>query len=118
MRKYGIGIAVLTIAVLGLSLRAAHGQSGSPSRVPLQPFSASVERSSSGAATSSGKQPIVRYTLPPDLYQKAHDRSRIRFRLELVTFIYGLAVLWIILHWRLGVKYRDWAEKLSRKRFF
>jgi len=29
---------------------------------------------------------IVAYTLPPDLYKKAHDRSRIHFRLDLIGF--------------------------------
>jgi Zn-dependent protease with chaperone function len=117
MRKYRIGIAVLTFALFGLSPRAAHGQAGSaPSSAPPQP-STSIERSSPGAATSPVKPQIVAYTLPPDVYQKAHDRARIRFRLQLVTFVYGLVVLWIILHWRLGAKYRDWAERLSRKRF-
>ncbi len=117
MRKYRIGIAVLTFAVFGLSLRAAHGQSGStPSGAPLQP-STSIDQASPSAATASAKQQVAAYTLPPDVYKKAHDRSRIRFRLALVSFAYGLVVLWIILHWRLGVKYRDWAERLSRKRF-
>jgi len=62
-------------------------------------------------------QQVATYTLPPDLYKKAHDRSRIHFRLALVSLVYGLVVLWVILHWRIGAKYRDWAERLSRKRF-
>lgn len=117
MRKYGAGIAVLTFAVFGLSLPAAHGESRSaPSSVALQ-VSTSLGRGSPGAASSSVKQQIAAYTLPPDLYKKAHDYSRIRFRLALVSFGYGLVVLWIILHYRLGVKYRDWAERLAHKRF-
>src|SRR5215469_13685280 len=117
MRKYAIAITVLTFAVFGLSLHAARGQSGSaPSSTPLQ-HSTSIDRSSPGAADSSVKQQIAAYTLPADLFKRAHDHSRIRFRLALVSFVYGLVVLWIILHWRLGAKYRDWAERLSRKRF-
>ena len=117
-RKYSIGMAVLTFAVLALTLHTAPGQSGSaPSSTPLQ-HSTSIDRGSPGSATSSVKQHVAAYTLPPDVYKKAHDRSRIRFRLALVSFVYGLAVLWIILHLRLGVKYRDWAERLSPKRKF
>lgn len=117
MQKCRIGIAVLTFAVFGLILRGAHGQSGSaPSSPPLEP-STSIDTGSPGGATSSAKQQVTAYTLPPELYKKAHDRSRIRFRLALVSFVYGLVVLWIILHWRIGVKYRDWAERVSRKRF-
>jgi STE24 endopeptidase len=117
MQKCRIGIAVLTFAVFGFSLCRAHAQSGSaPSSAPLQP-STSIDTGSPGAASSSVKPQVTAYTLPPDLYKKAHDRSRIRFDLSLVSFVYGLVVLWVILHWRLGVKYRDWAESLSRKRF-
>jgi hypothetical protein len=127
MRKYRVGIVVLTFAVLCVSLRAAHGQSGSaPSSTRLEP-SRSIDRGqtkhyrsrfgSPGAATSSVKQRVAAYTLPPDVYKKARDRSQIRFRLALVSLVYGLFVLWITLHWRVGVKYRDWAERLSRKRF-
>ena len=57
------------------------------------------------------------YTLPPDLYKKARDRSRVRFRFELTSFVYGLVVLWLILRWKLAPKYRNWAEKVSPKGF-
>ena len=117
MRKYRIGIAVLTFVVFGLSMRAARGQSGSATSGPPLQSPASVDGGTPGAATSLLDRQITAYTLPPDVYKKAHDRSRIRFRLRLVSFVYGLVVLWIILHWKLGVKYRDWAERLSRKRF-
>jgi len=60
---------------------------------------------------------VTAYTLPPELYKKARDRSRIHFRLALIGFVYGLVVLWVILQWRLAAKYRDWAEKLSPRRF-
>jgi Zn-dependent protease with chaperone function len=60
---------------------------------------------------------VTGYTLPPDLYKKAHDKSQIDFRLQLVGFAYGLVVLWIVLHWKLGPRYRDRAEKSSTKRF-
>jgi len=117
MRKYRVAIAVLIFAAFGSSLGAAQGQPGSASsRAPIE-TSTSIDQGSPGATTSSANQQVARYTLPPDLYKKAHDRSRIRFRLALVSFVYGLVVLWIILHWRLGVQYRDWAERLSRKRF-
>ena len=117
MRKNWVGIAVLIFAAFGSSVRTAYGQSGSPSSSAPIETSTSIDRGSQGTVTSSVKQQIAAYTLPPDLYKKAHDRSRIRFRLALVSFVYGLVVLWIVLHWRLGVKYRDWAERLSQKRF-
>jgi STE24 endopeptidase len=67
------------------------------------------------AATS--EKTITAYTLPPDLYHKAHDRGRINFHLALIGFAYGLVVLWLILRWKLAAKYRDWAEGASSRRF-
>src|ERR1700730_13166212 len=56
-------------------------------------------------------------TLPPDLYRKAKDLSRIHFRLHLIGFFYGLVVLWIILRSKLAAKCRDWADRVSSNRF-
>ncbi len=60
---------------------------------------------------------VTAYTLPPDLYRKAHDLGRIRFRLALIGFTYGLGILWSILRWNLAARYRTWAERFSAKRF-
>jgi len=49
------------------------------------------------ATQPATEKKIVAYTLPPDLYKKAHDRSRIHFRLALIGFVYGLVVLWVAL---------------------
>jgi STE24 endopeptidase len=73
---------------------------------------ASASQTSAAAAKT-----ITSYTLPPDLYKKAHDRSRILFDLSLIGFVYGLVVLWLILRWKLAAKYRDWAERASGRRF-
>jgi Zn-dependent protease with chaperone function len=72
----------------------------------------------SGSTIQAAAQPkVTAYTLPPALYQKAHNLGRIRFRFQLISFIYGLVILWLILRWKLAPKYRDWAEKVSTKRF-
>ncbi len=68
-------------------------------------------------AQAASAKTITAYTLPPDLYQKAHQRSRIHFRLALIGFVYGLAVLWLVLRWKLAAKYRDWAERASSRIF-
>lgn len=60
---------------------------------------------------------VTAYTLPPDLYKKAHDLGVVHFRFNLIGFFYGLLVLWIILRFGLSPKYRDWAEKISRNSF-
>ena len=68
-------------------------------------------------ASATSAKTITAYTLPPDLYRKAHERNRIQFRLALIGFVYGLAVLWLLLRWKLSAKYRDWAEGASSRRF-
>jgi STE24 endopeptidase len=61
---------------------------------------------------------ITAYTLSPERYRKARNLSRIQFRFAIVSFLYGLAVLWTILQWNLAPKYRNWAERaFSRKPF-
>ena len=87
-------------------------------------FSAQVQpvpSSAAGTTTSTTQQQsgaeITAYTLPPDLYTKAHRLNRIRFRLALLGFIYGIAVLWLILRWKLAPKYRNWSERFSSKGF-
>ena len=67
-------------------------------------------------AQPSPKPKITAYTLPPDLYRKARNRGRIGFATRIVAFFYGLAVLIFILRTKLAAKYRDWAEKISRRR--
>src|SRR5713226_6612935 len=62
-------------------------------------------------------QKITKYTLPPDRYQKARNLSRIHFRFALISFVYGLAVLWLVLRWKFAAQYRTWAENKSSKRF-
>ncbi|MGA7894409.1 MAG: M48 family metallopeptidase, partial [Candidatus Sulfotelmatobacter sp.] len=86
------------------------------------PPSAQIQSSAAGSATpvsqaAESTRKVTAYTLPPDFYKKAHDKSRIDFRLQLIGFVYGVVVLWIILRWKLGAKYRDWAERSSGKRF-
>ena len=78
---------------------------------PLPPLAQPIRR------PATPQKQITAYTLPPDLYQKAHDRSRIHFRLAIIGFVYGLVVLWLILRWKLAAKYRDWAERSSSRRF-
>jgi STE24 endopeptidase len=82
-------------------------QSGTP---------ASSTAAEPNAATAPQKE-VTAYTLPPDLYKKAHDLGVIHFRFNLIGFFYGLLVLWIILRFGLSPKYRDWAEKVSRNSF-
>src|SRR5689334_10820009 len=51
---------------------------------------------------------IRSYQLPPDLYRKARNRGRINFATQLLDWIYGFAIFWILLHARVAVRFRDW----------
>src|SRR5579872_5205108 len=118
MKKYQTALAVIVFTLSSLSLCVAGTGSGLASLHAQQPSGTS---SASTAPTSAASQPtthnVTAYTLPPDLYTKARDRSLINFRLALIGFLYGLVVLWAILHWKLAARYRDWAEKASARRF-
>jgi STE24 endopeptidase len=62
-------------------------------------------------------QKVTAYTLPPDRYKKARDLGRIHFRFAIISFFYGLVILWLILRWKIAPKYRTWAEGASSRRF-
>lgn len=112
----------LVLAALALALFS------NPSRASAQPprnlaqlilsVSTSVKILTADVASPDVHQKkVTAYTLPPDIYKKARDLSRIRFRFALISFVYGLAVLWLVLGWKLAPNYRSWAESLSSKRF-
>jgi len=90
------------------------GQDHQPAASASQPPTAA---GAPGTGPTTSEKKITAYTLPADLYKKAHDRGRINFQLALISFVYGLAVLWLILHRKMAAKYRDWAERSSSRRF-
>jgi STE24 endopeptidase len=57
------------------------------------------------------------YTLSPEQERKAINFNRARTRQYFVGFFYGLVIYVLILHWRLGPKYRNVAERMSPGRF-
>jgi Zn-dependent protease with chaperone function len=83
----------------------------------LQPAPSSAPGTTTSTTQQQSGAKITAYTLPPDLYTKAHHLNRIRFRLALLGFVYGIAVLWLILRWKLAPKYRNWSERFSSKGF-
>lgn len=69
------------------------------------------------AATSSSETVITEYSPPPEIAAKS---EAYRDALHLHFFgntLYGFLVLLLILWWRLAPKYRDWAERVSSRRF-
>jgi len=122
MRRAALNF-LLTPLLATLIAHALHAAQPSPQ---VSPAAAAQQQMQNNSATSSpaatpsqtkAPQKITAYTLPPDLYRKAHTRGRIRFSLRLFGVFYGLLILWFILNRRLSAKYRDWAENFSRSRF-
>lgn len=66
-------------------------------------------------APSSGT--ITSYTLPPDKLAKAHALYLIDVWLYFASTLYSFVVLWLILRWHWTVKFRDFAERVSKNRF-
>lgn len=62
-------------------------------------------------------QDVKAYTLPPSIYEKAVKYSRAQYILYFAGFVWSVIVLLLVLGWRLGPKYRDWAERATRVRF-
>jgi STE24 endopeptidase len=81
------------------------------------PVSAAPSTTVPATASQAPEKKVTAYTLPPELYKKAHNLDQIRFWGELVTIFYSILVLLLILKWRLAPKYRDWAEKRASASF-
>jgi len=111
MRRIGAGF--LFLAMLAYCPRGMCIQSAGPNGQQQTP----ATQSSEVPNATENSQKVTAYTLPPDLYKKARERSRINFHLALIGFIYGLVVLLLLLRWQISPAYRTWAEKASGRRF-
>ena len=120
MKTFWVALAVTVVAFFIVPLILARHQSPSAASTAQQqsPSSSAVTTTAPSETAQSGTSRIITaYSLPSDLHKKAHDLNRIRFRLALIGFVYGIVVLWLVLRWRLAPKYRDWSERLSSKSF-
>lgn len=61
---------------------------------------------------------VTHYSLPPDKLAKAHALYTVRTTLHFAEAIYGLMLLLLVLRFHLGARFRDWAERVTRIRFF
>ena len=69
------------------------------------------------SAAPNGASPITTYELPADKREQSNALYRTRVVMFIANGVYGLAVLAVLLWWRVGAKFRDWAELVSRRRF-
>jgi|SRR5215469_330927 len=112
--RLGIALVVISLSTGPFSRPSFAGNARSAT-------SAASAQSQSEEPSASSTRPVEKkitaYTLPPDLYKKAKALSRTRFRLNIISFFYGLLILWVILHWKFSASFRDVAERSTRSRF-
>ena len=59
----------------------------------------------------------IEYRLPPDLLKKSAALYRTRMLTYAVGTVYGIVLLILLLNFRIGARFRDWAERASPRRF-
>ncbi len=119
MRKATLLRGALFLGCVSLGSPNAHTQSSSATAAVQQtPAAGATSTPASGVSAQPAVPPrITGYTLPPERDKEARALSKVRLRLHIVNLVYGLAVLLLVLRWRLAPKYRDVAEKVSSRRF-
>jgi len=73
--------------------------------------------SAAEGCVSAGGCAIEVYHLPPDLLKKSEALYRTRMLTFAVGTIYGVVLLIALLYLRAGARYRNWAERISSRRF-
>jgi STE24 endopeptidase len=105
--KLSIAAAVLCLLVTP----GVRAQIASPSSTPA---AAVAPAASVAPATTS---PTTAYTLPPDKLEKSRALYHMLGWLRIIGTAWSLVVLLGILYLGVMARYRDWGEKLSRRRF-
>ena len=111
MRKLTLVVSasalVLALTLYSTVAPARGQQTAAPASAAQQP--APTPAAPSAAAPQEMPPHVTAYTLSPDRYEKARNLSKIRFRFAIISFVYGVIVLWLVLNWKLAPKYRTWA---------
>jgi STE24 endopeptidase len=91
-----------------------------PWAVPQTPTPAPPLKQAPDVATALPRAAPARisaYTLPPELYRKAHRLYQTRFAIRVISTFYGIFVFWLLLQAKWAARFRDWAERVTSKRF-
>jgi Zn-dependent protease with chaperone function len=102
--------ALLVLSGLGSFSRAV--QAASTTSAPD-----AVQAPGAPQGTQSGTQSTNEYSPPPGQYEKAVAYSSAHYRHLAISSLWAIAVPLLILRWRLAPRYRDWAERVSSRRF-
>jgi Zn-dependent protease with chaperone function len=117
MKKLAITfLTFLGVCALGVAIHApvAGAQAPPGPMAPAQQQAPAPGTPEAREAQAAAKI-VTAYTLPPDLYAKTKHIEKIKLAFFTLSPIYGLIVLWLLLRWKIGPKYRDWAEGASLK---
>lgn len=76
-----------------------------------------AQQQTSSPPSASAQTRITAYTLPPDKLQKSEALYRLDRKLRIIWPVYSVLVLLAILFWGIAAQYRDWAGKVSCRRF-
>lgn len=74
-----------------------------------------IHAQNSPVPATSGEK-ITHYSLPPEKLAKAHALYMVENWLYFSSAAYTFLVFWLLLRWRVVVRFRDWAEKASTSR--
>jgi STE24 endopeptidase len=111
-KRLALLVGIFALALLFHSpLAAAQAPPG-----PIPPSQEQQPAPGTPEAQASAKI-VTAYTLPPELYAKTKHIEKIKLAFFILAPIYGLIVLWLFLRWKVGPKYRDWAEGSSKNLF-
>jgi STE24 endopeptidase len=88
-----------------------------PRKVIAQAGGAPAASPAPAAAQSAPATETTEYKLPPDKLAKATALYKLRGKLRIFETVYSLLVLLAILALGVSARYRDWAERVSSKRF-
>lgn len=96
------------------STRIASTRIGSSARLTAATLAALVLLAA--PALAAAQAPITDYTLPPDTLAKAEALYRIQVAMLIVGTLYGFVALGLLLFFRTAPRFRDMAERVSRRR--
>jgi len=99
-------VQFFTFALIALSLSSSGGQVETAFSPPSVKFSAAIT-----------VEPVTSYSLPPDKLGTSYALYEIRGWLLVISTIYSFAILIAFIRWCWAMKLRNWAERVSRRRF-
>ena len=83
----------------------------------LVPAAAGQATGTSTQVSASSTRATAEYTLPPEKLAKAHALYRLQLWYAAVATLYGVAVIYLLLRWKVAVRFRDLAERRTGRRW-